>query len=250
MPATSLLIVEDELIIATDLRRQLLRLGYSVTGIATSTAEARRSLADSPPDLVLLDIYLHGDERGTVLGRELLAAGERPFIYLTSHADRATVSEATATRPSGYLVKPFTREDVYVAIETALVAFAHQGIDGNTPAAASPAAARAPARIRNAVALIRDNLHRRVTLSELAAPTGWNVYHFARTFKKYLGVSPYEYALRERIGRAGALLTGTDRPIGEIADEVGFDSHSHFSRTFRKHLGQSPEAYRAKTSIL
>jgi len=198
------------------------------------------------PDLVLLDIYLYGDERGTVLGEELRAEGQLPFIYITSHTDRGTLAIAKATRPNGYLVKPFTREDVFVAIEIAMVNYAHEKIDAPNPAI--PGNTEGPAKLKKTVAHIRANLDKKITLTELAELSGWNVYHFARTFKKYMGVSPYQYSLQARMERGRELLSSTENSIRGIAGVLGFDSHSHFSRTFRKQVGVSPEEYRQKKS--
>lgn len=246
MAATSILIVEDELIIAADLRRQLLALGYLVCDIVGSVAEARKVIAARAADLVLLDIQLHGQEPGTILGKELRETADLPFIYITSHTDRATVADAKLTRPSGYLVKPFTKEDVYVAIEIAISNHAHRLIDEIPTTLPDELIVKAPGKIKRSVAYIRDNLDRRVTLSELAELTGWNVYHFARRFKEYLGESPYQFALKARIDAARTRLVTTQLAVGKIALDLGFDSHSHFSQVFRKQEGCSPESYREK----
>ena len=244
MNQPSILIVEDELIIATDLQRQLEKLGYCVCDIACSTQETRQYIQKHEPDLVLLDIYLQGPESGIVIGKELRAQGNIPFIYITSHFDKATVEEAKMTRPNGYLIKPFTKEDVYVAIEMALMNFAHKSIDivqGNSP---SNETTIAPHKIKKAVEFIHDNLDKKLTLPELASLTQWNMYYFARIFKKYMNDSPYQYLLKARIEKAKTLIITTDSNLGQIALKLGFDNHSHFSQTFRKMVGISPDAYR------
>ncbi len=243
---TRILIVEDELIIAMDLKRQLEKIGYQICGIASSAQEARQLLQHEQPDIVLLDIRLQGKEAGTVIGGELRSVGEIPFIYITSHYDRATVEEAKNTRPNGYLIKPFSTEDVYVAIEIAIMNFAHAGIDviDEKEEHQSRSGTIAPKKIKEVVTYIQSNLDKKLTLPDLAAKTGWNTYHFARTFKKYMKESPYKYLLKSRINKAKSMIAISDHSLSQIAGELGFDNYSHFAQTFRKIAGVSPDQYR------
>lgn len=238
-----ILIVEDELIIATDLSLQLEKLGYNVCGIASSVEEARQLTQKHQPDLVLLDIHLHGKETGTMFGKELRENGDIPFIYITSHYDRATVEEVKTTRPNGYLVKPFSYEDVYVGIEMALNNFAHRALD-EPQSLDNNKSPEAPGKIKRVVQYMHDNLQKKLTLPELAIQTGWNMYYFARTFKKYLNETPHQYLLKLRMEKAKTLLTDTNFNLAQVAQEIGFESHSHFTQTFRRFIGMSPDQYR------
>jgi len=249
MKKTNILIVEDELVIAFDLQRQLEKLGYEICDISPSVAEARIALKKHKPDLALLDIRLQGKALGTELGKELKIEGTIPFIYLTSHFDKATVEEAKSTRPSAYLIKPFAKEDIYVAIEVALMNFAHSRIDEPPSAKAPDKQAIAPLRIKKVVQYIHENLDRKITLPELAGKAGWNMYYFARTFKKYLNESPYQYMLKARIEKSKTLLVTENRNLAQIAFSLGFENHSHFSQTFRKIVGISPDAFRKSQTV-
>ncbi|MDP2341421.1 MAG: response regulator [Deltaproteobacteria bacterium] len=117
---TSILVVEDEAIIAEDLSATLSRLGYRVPRTAQSGAEALRAVDEATPDLVLMDIRL----KGTVDGIELTALIKRrvdvPVIYLTSHADEGTLARARETNPHGYLLKPFNEHALRSTVEIAL----------------------------------------------------------------------------------------------------------------------------------
>lgn len=240
----SIVIVEDELIIAADLAGQITELGYRVAGMAATVAEARKLIAKHEPELVLIDIHLPGGEVGTQLGRELRVQGKVPFIYITSYSDPTTVATAKLTRPNGYLVKPFSKDEVYVAIEMAINNFAFAQIDGLS-AEQSP---QAPGQLKNLVDYIDENLAEKLSLAVLAEQTNWNVYHFARLFKQYLRISPHQYILKRRIERAKVLLLNDQQSILEIAQMVGYESHSHFSQMFRKLEGLSPQDYRKKMS--
>lgn len=112
-----ILIVEDEFIIAQDLRRIVSGLGHAVMGMAKSADEAMKKIAKEAPDLVLLDIHIIGDVRGTELALKIREEFGLPFIYVTSYSDSGTLSEMTQTNPLGYILKPFDERDIRVALE-------------------------------------------------------------------------------------------------------------------------------------
>ena len=118
-----LLIIEDELIIAEDLRMTLVSLGYEVVGVATSYDEAVGLLGSTSPDLVLSDIALGGEKDGIDLATMIRDKYQLPLVFLTSHSDKQTLTRAKTVKPNGYLVKPFEAEDLYTSIEVALVNF-------------------------------------------------------------------------------------------------------------------------------
>lgn len=120
MSKVKLLIVEDEMIIANDMRMILESIGYEVSGIARSIERAIELLENTKPDLALVDINLGKGNEGIELGKIIKDRFSIPFIFCTSYADVQTVSNAKLANPKGYLVKPFTKDDLYVAIEIAL----------------------------------------------------------------------------------------------------------------------------------
>jgi DNA-binding LytR/AlgR family response regulator len=115
-----ILIVEDELLIAEDIRMQLIQLGYDVCGMAVSYMEAMELIMDDLPDLILLDINIKGAKDGIELGKFLHEEVDIPFIYLTSHSDAKTLERAKETQPHAYLLKPYKKENLYTSIEIAL----------------------------------------------------------------------------------------------------------------------------------
>lgn len=123
MSKVKLLIVEDEMIIANDMKMILESIGYEVVGIARAADKAIALLNESRPDLALVDINLGKGMEGVEIGKVIREQFQIPFIFCTSYSDSNTVNEAKQVRPSGYLVKPFNKEDLYVAIEIALTNF-------------------------------------------------------------------------------------------------------------------------------
>ena len=111
-----ILVVEDERIVALDLSATLRHLGYEVVGMAASAAGAVRLARAHRPDLVLMDIHLEGAGDGTEAGTEILGELAIPVIYLTAFAEPGTLARAEASQPYGYLLKPFTGEQLRVRL--------------------------------------------------------------------------------------------------------------------------------------
>jgi signal transduction histidine kinase len=115
-----ILIVEDEWIIALDIKRHLSKLGYDVAGTANCAEKALELVAQTKPDLVLMDIYLQGETTGIEVAELIRQQFHLPVVFLTAHTDEATLAEAIATNPHGYVIKPFEEQDLSVAIQVAL----------------------------------------------------------------------------------------------------------------------------------
>jgi PAS domain S-box-containing protein len=118
-----ILIVEDERVIARDIRDCLENLGYSVVAIASSAAEAMEKAAKMHPDLILMDIRLKGEVDGIQAAEQIWSRFQIPFIYATGYSDKPTLERARATAPFGYILKPIEERELFVAIETALQRF-------------------------------------------------------------------------------------------------------------------------------
>jgi PAS domain S-box-containing protein len=121
---TSILVVEDENIVAKDLVNRLKNLGYTVTGTAASGDDAVRSARLNPPDLVMMDIMLKGNIDGIETARRILETLDIPVVYLTAYADEKTLQRAKVTEAFGYLLKPFEERELHITIEMAL--YKHQ----------------------------------------------------------------------------------------------------------------------------
>jgi PAS domain S-box-containing protein len=116
----SILIVEDEAVIALDLQLQLEDMGYRVLGPAESGPQALALAAQERPDLVLMDIRIQGPIDGIETAARLGRVSGLPVVFLTSHSDEETVAQAARTSPCGFLTKPFEGRALRAAIEMAL----------------------------------------------------------------------------------------------------------------------------------
>jgi signal transduction histidine kinase len=118
--APSVLIVEDEAIVAHDLRHTLAEQGFDAFAVASSAEEAIATAASKRPDVVLMDIRIKGPTDGIAAAQALRERFGTPIIYLTAHADARTLARAKSTEPSGYLLKPVKSSELKVCIELAL----------------------------------------------------------------------------------------------------------------------------------
>lgn len=117
---TQVLIVEDERMIALNLKENLESLGYSVVGIADSGETAIRQATEYSPDLVLMDICLKDEMDGIEAAGQIWERLAIPAIYVTGHSDTRTLERTKMTAPFGYILKPVTEQALHVTIETAL----------------------------------------------------------------------------------------------------------------------------------
>jgi DNA-binding LytR/AlgR family response regulator len=115
-----ILIVEDELLIAENISRILRNAGYESVQYVTNVDEAIGVIETQKPQIVLTDIMLEGERTGIDLGNLIHSQYKIPFVYITSHSSPEMVAKVKFTHPNAYLVKPFKKEDLVVAIELAL----------------------------------------------------------------------------------------------------------------------------------
>ena len=120
MASARILIVEDEVIVREDLRDQLEAHGYEVAGVAATGRDALAKASETHPDLVLMDIKLHGSMDGIEAARQIRAQLDLPVVFLTAFADKRTVERAKVVYPYGYVIKPFNDRALWATIEVAL----------------------------------------------------------------------------------------------------------------------------------
>ncbi|MCF7929019.1 MAG: EAL domain-containing protein [Spirochaetales bacterium] len=120
MASERILIVEDEKIIALDLKRRLVKFGYQVVGLATTAQEALDQAQEQQPDLILMDIMLAGEQDGVDAAIEIKKQFGFPVIFLTAYADERTLERAKEAEPFGYILKPFKERELHTTIDIAM----------------------------------------------------------------------------------------------------------------------------------
>src|SRR5262245_61687701 len=115
----SVLIVEDERIVAKDLQQTLIGLGYDAFAVASSSEEALAYAMEKSPDVVLMDVRIKGLRVGVEMAEIMRRDFVAPVVYMTAHADEATIERAKRTAPHGYLLKPVKTAELRNAMEVA-----------------------------------------------------------------------------------------------------------------------------------
>lgn len=123
MNAINVLIVEDDPLIAEDIRETLSNVNYNVVGLAYNKKDALNLLANTSPDIALLDINLGDNLDGILIAEEINTTYQIPFLYLTSYSNKEILDKVKHTLPMGYIVKPFDEADLFTAIEIAVSNF-------------------------------------------------------------------------------------------------------------------------------
>ena len=116
---------------------------------------------------------------------------------------------------------------------------------GSGAAATPPRGGLTRAQAKRVVEYVEANLSNELTLTELASIASLSPYHFARMFKRTMGLAPHRYVLERRLERAKAMLRRTDATLVDISLSTGFCGQSHFTSTFRRVVGATPTEFQA-----
>lgn len=238
----SILIVEDEFIIARDIKNILNKEGYSYVMMVDSVDEAIEIIKECKPSLVLIDINLRKEKSGIFLGKWLLEKDRIPFIYISCLTDQFTIGNVNATRPYGYVVKPFKPIDLITTINIVINNYSYKRIDivRNGMSIEN----EVPFILRNVIRYIDENIGTKIEILDLTNLTKWKSQYFQRIFIKYMGMNPYQYILNKKMDRAKQILSETDVPIRDVSYQLGFQSHSNFCLNFKKVFVKTPKEYR------
>jgi len=116
----SVLIVEDDFIVAKVIEKNLIDLGFSIAGLVATGEDAIAKAGGEKPDLVLMDIHLQGEMDGIAASEKIRARFNIPVVFLTAFSDQQTFDRALVTAPFGYIIKPFSQNTLSATIRVAL----------------------------------------------------------------------------------------------------------------------------------
>lgn len=135
MSKLTVFVIEDDFIHANRLEMYLDEMGYHFAGHATSASEALNKIAAIKPDLLLVDIHLKGNRDGIDIMETINAKQPIPAIFITSYRDKDTFNRAKITNPYAYIVKPYDKDSLQMAIELAVYKFSQHSKKTPTTAA-------------------------------------------------------------------------------------------------------------------
>jgi AraC family transcriptional regulator len=171
------------------------------------------------------------------------AGGSAKFTFATGMMPYAPETQSWLVRLQWAIV----RQDAIEIDEaiTALIEFVVTTLSGEAPSF-QRLSAHDVRRISAALQMIEENFSEAVTLDRLARVATMSKYHFLRTFRRSVGVTPYQYLLALRLRHAALRVALSSEPISRIAFDVGFGDLSTFIDLFRRRFGDSPSGYRAR----
>ena len=121
MAKERIMVVEDEGVVALQIKEALQGLGYEVPVVALSGEEAVARILETEPDLVLMDIHLKGGLSGIEAAQRIRHRIDVPVVYLTAYSDEETLDDAQLTEPYGYVLKPFEEKGLHAVIQMSLL---------------------------------------------------------------------------------------------------------------------------------
>lgn len=191
-------ILDDEAIICETITKYLVELGYDVLDYAMNFEEGLTLIQNEKPDIMLLDINIGGIKSGIDLAQYIRENYQIPLIFISSYSDSNTLSSAKQVKPNGYLVKPFSKEDLFTSIEIALSNFSST-INANNGDISS----KDYKLLKDAFFIKQGNLYVKIYFKDIIYVKSDGVYaEIFTSHKKYL--------IRESLKNLQAILPETD----------------------------------------
>jgi AraC-like DNA-binding protein len=248
MDKKTIVIVEDNPENANYMQTILTKEQFDVIIDVTTYEQALVAINELQPTLVLIDIQLNKLKDGVDIGTYLHQLGTIPYIYVTSCTDHDNIERVKATRPNGFLVKPFKPIDLTTTVGIVINNYKYRNIE-TTSKNFTSRNEQIPHILQQVIAYIDQNLDQKIEIAQLVKLTKWEERNFRRIFMQYLLVSPYEYIIAKKIEKSLLLLKNVAIPINQIALELGFKSYSNFFVAFKKVMDDTPQDYRNKQTF-
>lgn len=240
------MIIDDEPIIVKGLTRMLPWEKYDcqVVGTAADGLEGLAKIRELRPHMVFSDIYM------PKLDGLAMAAGmksefeDMELTILTGYRDFELAQEAIRLGVCRFLLKPSNMDELEEAVEAMTKRLKKKGIPGEPEKEEGTESAAGSFIVNRALAYMRENYGRKMTLTEVAECTYVSQWHLSKLLNRHTGQSFSELMNRIRIDEAKKRLSDPSLRICDIAEQVGFQDIAHFSRVFKKITGVSANEYR------
>jgi transcriptional regulator GlxA family with amidase domain len=167
------------------------------------------------------------------------------FVLVTEQPTRRAGGAARSACINAWLSVHCTEEELIEVVRDAAGSAAGSHWIGRRLGEA-PRGGLAPAALKRVKAYVEQQMAGHIELRDLAAIAGLSECHFSRAFKESMGLPPHRYLMMRRVAVAAELIAGTDRPLTDISQAVGFVDQSHFTRVFSNIVGEAPRSYRRR----
>ncbi len=211
-------------------------------------------LATETPDVLCFDFTYPGPSELALLQKTKLSHPSVPILMLTDNPSAELAIWALRSRVWDYFIKPTSGSLIARRINAMEPLLKHNHgqrprrmlmPDRGTSERNIYIDNRPKEKTCKIIPYLRDHLHEKITLSDVAHLCCMSVCEFSRTFKREQGMTFRDYLVRLRVDAAADILHTTSRSVLEIACSVGVNDPSQFSRLFRRHMGTTPSAYRS-----
>lgn len=215
--------------------------------------EALKIIRDSKPDVIIIDCGFNINKGIKLLIKIKAGHPEVPIILLTDKSSEEMAIKAFRAGARDYIQKPINISALQRSLKTLLQikrSSREKRKQFVQPKTITPKtndsllSNEKPLSILRAVRYMEENLTHTITLDDCANKARLSKYHFCRTFKKYMGMSPMKYVSSMRFNQAKELLKARNLSMLEIALSVGYGDYSSFVREFKRHTGTMPRKYR------
>ncbi len=255
-----ILIVEDEMMISQFIWDTLLFLGFQPVGMITNGPQALDFLRETAVDLVLMDIRIEGPMDGVETAQQVSDELQVPVIFLTAFDDEQTLDKALNTMPYGYIVKPFSQNDLRIVLQLAQKRILALKKDNPVFIETDKNESTEKKSFSNLTALDLEKILDKIDFllqeekifkdSEISLPgfaqhLGITSHQLSEILNKKIGKSFYNLMKEYRIKEAQQIIqTDPDRRMIYVALESGFNSKSSFNAAFKQEVGVPPLVYR------
>lgn len=249
------ILVDDEEVAVNALKRRVdwKRYGVDEVFIAHSMEEAQNIFRESKIDLMLSDIEMPFGNGLKLFEWVKVYYPDVACVFVTCHPEYEYMRKALQLGSADYVLKPIDYEE----LDGVLARLTQRPGKESAPLPQIPSEILNKLEEKNPSSdtiasvkrYIREHIQSTIHISELASEVFLNEQYLMRLFKKAEGISLLEYITNERLHIAKELLTGTDYPIHQVAEAVGYGNYSYFTRIFKRDVGITPQIYRQNSRL-